>query len=166
MRAATVFALLVMSAGSAVASRQLLDPRDGVVLPERAAKDLLHQCSRNAPQHVTGTWLPTSEQIREVEARLPGALGAIALRRGSQYRQPKSFQRQYAGFLIDGGKIIYVNAFPDGAGDPNPNAPPGFDHFDWRQQAVIVCDGGPAFFGVEYDPAKKTLSHFEFNGSP
>src|SRR5213080_3760668 len=104
MRAATVFVLLVMSASSAVASRLLLDPRDGVVLPERAAKDLLHQCSRDAPRHVTGTWLPTSTQIREVEARLPGALGAIALQRGSQYPQRKSFQRQYAGFLINGVK--------------------------------------------------------------
>jgi hypothetical protein len=49
-------------------------------------------------------------------------------------------------------------------GDPEPNGPPGFRHFDWRRQIVAVCDGGPQFFGVEYDPDTKTFSHFEFNG--
>ena len=28
----------------------------------------------------------------------------------------------------------------------------------------MVCDGGPAFFGVEYDPKTKTFTHFAFNG--
>jgi hypothetical protein len=39
-------------------------------------------------------------------------------------------------------------------------------NFDWPSEPVVVCDGGPAFFGVEYDPEKKTFTHFEFNGPP
>jgi hypothetical protein len=57
-----------------------------------------------------------------------------------------------------------MNAFPHTLGDPEPNGPPGFRRFDWHRQVVGVCDGGPAFFGVEYDPATKRFSHFEFNG--
>ncbi len=33
-----------------------------------------------------------------------------------------------------------------------------------HRDAVGVCDGGPSFFGVEYDPETKAFSHFEFNG--
>jgi len=29
----------------------------------------------------------------------------------------------------------------------------------------MVCDGGPAFFGVEYDVAARRFTHFGFNGS-
>ena len=96
--------------------------------------------------------------------RLPSALEAEAFQRGSEYAQRGNYRRQYAGFVIKGRKIIYMNAFPHTLGDPEPNGPPGFRRFDWHRQVVGVCDGGPAFFGVEYDPATKRFSHFEFNG--
>jgi hypothetical protein len=71
--------------------------------------------------------------------------------------------RQYAGFVLGKEKIIYVNAFPlklldyDGSNLATWSA-------TWRVAPVIFCDGGHRFFGVEYDPKKKTFSHFEFNG--
>jgi hypothetical protein len=63
--------------------------------------------------------------------------------------------RQYGGLMVSTHKLIYVNAFK--IRDING---------DWRKRAISMCDGGPAFFGVEYDPAAKTFSHFEFNGVP
>jgi hypothetical protein len=35
----------------------------------------------------------------------------------------------------------------------------------WRSMAVGVCDGGPQFFGVEFDPATKQITGLWFNGS-
>ena len=32
------------------------------------------------------------------------------------------------------------------------------------QGAVIVCDGGPAFFGVEYDVERRQITGMAFNG--
>jgi hypothetical protein len=29
----------------------------------------------------------------------------------------------------------------------------------------MVCDGGNAFFGVEYDPKTKAFTHLVFNGT-
>jgi hypothetical protein len=36
---------------------------------------------------------------------------------------------------------------------------------NWKFHATLVCDGGSAFFGAEFDPANETFSHFEFNGA-
>ena len=163
MRVAALVAFLSCFSAAAIAHEQL-DSKDGAVLPASAGKELLHQCSRGAPQDVSGAWRPTQEQIRELEIRLPSAFEAVAFQRGNEYGQRGHFRRQYAGFIVEGRKIIYVNAFPRSLGDPEPNGPPGFRHFDWHRQVVAVCDGGPVFFGVEYDPAAKTFSHFEFNG--
>jgi hypothetical protein len=143
-----------------------LDPKDGAIFPETKARDLLHQCSRRVPGPVQGTWTPTAAQIAELEARLPGALDDVLARRGDSRKRSPDFLRQYGGFIVGGRKIIYMNAFPrfllgdekssyDERHKPVP---------DWRGAMKGVCDGGPDFFGVEYDPAMKTFSHFEFNG--
>jgi hypothetical protein len=77
-----------------------------------------------------------------------------------------TFQRQYAGFVVGKRRIVYVNGFPRGAGDPARDGTTAARNFDWHSEPVVVCDGGPGFFGVEYDPEKKTFTHFEFNGPP
>jgi len=35
----------------------------------------------------------------------------------------------------------------------------------WRFRSQVVCDGGPAFFGFEFDPAMGQFSNLEFNGA-
>jgi hypothetical protein len=143
-----------------------LDPRDGVIFPEAKAKGLLNQCSRGVPGPVERTWTPNAAQIAELEARLPEALDGVLAKRGESQNRSRDFLRQYGGLFVGGRKIIYVNAFPreligeekgslTGTKRPLP---------DWHSEAKGVCDGGPAFFGVEYDPATRTFSHFQFNG--
>jgi hypothetical protein len=158
MREGLALALFLLSTIDASASARLA-PGDGAILPVEESKELLHQCSRGAPQGVTGTWAPTTTRIRELEDRLPTALKAVAFEKGERFAEPVDFRRQYAGFIVNGRKIIYVNAFPRDAGDPSPGRP-----FDWHRNAVTVCDGGSAFFGVVYDPEKRTFDHFQFNG--
>ncbi len=143
-----------------------LDPKDGAIFPETKAKELLQQCSRGVPAPVQGTWTPAAAQIAELEARLPGALDDVLAKRGDDRKHARDFLRQYGGFIVGGRKIIYMNAFPrfllgdekSASAERHRRAP------DWRSAVEGVCDGGPDFFGVEYDPATKTFSHFEFNG--
>lgn len=139
------------------------EARDGAILSGEGSKALLNQCSRGAPRNVTGTWTPNRQQIAELEKALPAALAAEPSH-GRDLGSVKTFRRQYAGFLIGSRRIIYVNAFPPEVGGPNKEGPPAARSFDWHKQPVMVCDGGPAFFGVEYDPATKAFQHFEFNG--
>jgi len=141
-----------------------LNAADGAVLSANAAKRLLHQCSRGTPQHLTGTWTPTRQDIHDLETRLPAALAVEAQKRGPRYEQQTTFRRQYAGLVMGSRPIIYVNAFPRDAGEPAKDGTPAARNFDWHHDPVVVCDGGPAFFGVEYDPEKKVFARFEFNG--
>jgi hypothetical protein len=143
-----------------------LDPNDGAIFPEDRAKNLVDQCSRASPVPLEGIWLPDQKQIKELEARLPNALDDALAKRGEYQDRYRDFARQYAGFVIHGRKIIYVNAFPRGMIDENKRfaALRNKPEPDWHRDAEHVCDGGPAFFGVEYDPEAKTFSHFEFNG--
>lgn len=63
-----------------------------------------------------------------------------------------TFLRQYAGFTRGGRRMIYLNAF--GLRD-DPK---------WKSRAVVVCDGGPSFFGAVYDVQARRWSELSFNG--
>jgi hypothetical protein len=121
---------------------------NGVILGSDQAKSLLHQCSRAAPEKVTGQWTPSSQQIAQLEVKLPEF--KRSLKRPAA--QLLSFYRQYAGFVAGGRKIVYVNFFPK---DIDPQ---------WRTRAVGVCDGGESFWGVEFEVDTGKFVNAAFNG--
>jgi hypothetical protein len=164
MRIGLLFSALLILAGRVTAAS--LSSVDGVILSADKSKALLNQCSRGTPQHVTGIWTPADVQIRELERRLPAALALKAQEHGPRYTQTTTFRRQYAGLIVGNRRVIYVNAFPLDVGNPAKDGTPAARAFDWHREPVIVCDGGPAFFGLEYDPQQRTFSNFEFNGPP
>lgn len=136
-------------------------PPDAVVLPETIAKHLLGQCSRDVPPAYddAGQWQPSAEDIAALEAVLPQALIAASAREANEFREaPRGWRRQYGGFLRGGRRFIYGNFFPHRGA--------GFGHWDkdWRQAPVMICDGGHAFFGVEYDVEGRRITHVDFNG--
>jgi hypothetical protein len=136
-----------------------LDPKLGYVMVPSHARDLLHQCSRTTvrPETVSDVWTPDASQIADLEARLPDAVMR------AQPDVHAGVGRQYAGLVIAGRKLIYVNAFPAGdLGDIDKDR----SHLAYKatHQAMMVCDGGHDFFGVFYDPQSKTFSDFAFNG--
>ena len=147
--------LLTVGGTLCAAALPVLNPAWGVVFPDDKARELTKQCSRNGPAHITGTWTPDTKQIAELVKGLVAALSKADSPVDFKVRDFSHLARQYGGLVDPAHKLIYVNAFT--MRDING---------DWRKRAVLVCDGGPAFFGVEYDPSVKTFSHFEFNGAP
>ena len=131
------------------------------VLTGDAARTLARQCSRVSPGPVEDVWAPTDAEVEAIEDDLI-LLVARELENAGQSPSPGGYYRQYAGFVIGGRRIIYVNGVDESAiqREPNPAHP-----FDWRTQAVQICDGGPITFGAEYDPATRQFSNFAFNGS-
>lgn len=163
--ARSAFVLVVLLFSAPVNALPPLDPKDGTIFAQDRAGDLVHQCSRDAPGPVEGTWLPDKAQVRELEARLPEALDDALAIRGEEERRTRDFVRQYGGFIIHGQKIIYMNAFPQSLiGDEKRFNEHNENKRNLHRDAVGVCDGGPSFFCVEYDPETKAFSHFEFNG--
>jgi hypothetical protein len=160
MRLAICAGALLLSAAHAIAA-------EGVVLPPTEASKLATQCSRTSPGPVQGTWTPTSAQLHDLESALPAFFRTEAYNRRGFLKMPnmtpedadrllEKYVRQYAGFVIGGKKIIYVNAITRWGISDSPG--------EWRTKAVQICDGGAITFGVEFDPGARKFRHFSFNG--
>ena len=133
--------------------------RSSVILEGTQAQMMAHQCSHAAPHDVTGIWSPSPAQITDLEQRL---FPALQRQLGRTRHRPENYFRQYAGYIVGGRKIIYVNGVDRGYIDfLSQNHIPGAD---WEHEAVAVCDGGADFFGAEYDVETKTIRNLSFNG--
>lgn len=156
MRTPLLLALLIAACGPVAAAL----PAEAVILPGNTVAAMLHQCSRSAPQPGEATWQPEAEAIAALEAALPAALRAERPAGDTELSNaPRGWRRQYVGIVRGGRRLIYGNFFPD---DPGANAMMGER---WRREPTMVCDGGPVFFGVEYDVEARRFSHLAFNGS-
>ena len=163
IRIAALIALMVPIAAFSEET-QWFKPKNSVVLSGVEAKKALRQCSRDSPQDVTGMWTPTTEQVHELEARLPNALAHALDKRVLDNIRTYDIARQYSGIVIGTRKIVYVNAFELNLFNEEKRAFPNNSPSDWKHKAVNVCDGGAVFFGVEYDPKTRTFVNFAFNG--
>jgi hypothetical protein len=132
------------------------------VLSGEQALALARQCSRISPGPVENVWTPSDAEVAAFEDELI-LLVARQLESAGDSPSPGGYYRQYAGFVIGGRRIIYVNGVDESAIDADPG--PAFYPSNWRTQAALICDGGPITFGVEYDPATGQFSNFAFNGS-
>mgnify|MGYP003578872580 CR=1 FL=1 len=130
------------------------DAHDIAILPPFAIAEMLQQCSRGAPAPGSSSWHPALSDIAKLEAALPQALASAKVH--DLREAPNGWRRQYVGIIRDGRRYIYGNFIPKGDVEPSMT--------DWRRKPVRICDGGPAFFGVEYDIAGKRISHIAFNG--
>ncbi len=140
-----------------------LDPAKGAILPLNKVERLARQCSRKSPGPVTGTWTPGKAMIADLEFALGEEIETNLKAVPNAGAKPQDYYRQYAGLLIDGKQIIYINGVQgsvverdQGAGRPGRGL--------WTNEPVMICDGGTITFGVEYDPATKAFDKFAFNG--
>lgn len=92
-----------------------------------------------------------------METALPAALAATPAARGEDFSNLAGRWRgQYVGLVRGGRRFLYGNFFP--VDERNEMA-------GWRERPMIVCDGGPPFFGAEYDVEAGRISHLAFNGA-
>jgi hypothetical protein len=135
-------------------------PSTHTILTAQEALALSHQCSRPSPGPVQAQWTPSEADIQTLEPNLATIL-RTHLDHTGEATPIRDYYRQYAGFVIGARRIIYINGIERSAVEAtNPNHP-----FDWRTQAIGICDGGPITFGVEFDPASGEFTRFAFNGA-
>jgi hypothetical protein len=132
-------------------------PEGVSILPGSAVGAMLNQCSRQAPAAGEGGWQPVASDILQLESRLQAALREQKTWEPVDWSNaPQAWNRQYVGLVREGRRYIYGNFLPrdqqalilDSAADP-----------------IIVCDGGAANFGVEYDVEARRFTHFGLNRS-
>lgn len=145
--------ILVTIVGSIIASSATELPDHATILPTSEGPNIIKQCSRADPADVSGFWSPSVADVTKLERRLPQLLRTS----GHNIDLSRS-HRQYIGIVSRGKKLIYLNAFSDTIFVAPEN------RMSWTRQAIVVCDGGDAFWGVEFDPATNSFAHLEFNG--
>ena len=130
------------------------DRFEGVIIPKWKASELLKQCSRYVPV-AEGYWDVTKEDVLLLERALPEYVKSNSPRYCGKIAQDLSqYKRQYGGIIVQGRKIIYVNA-----------ALPEHEEGDsWKMEVQEYCDGGCYFWGVEFDMESGQFSNLNANG--
>jgi hypothetical protein len=125
-----------------------------VLMPPSEAEGLLTQCSRPVPRGHTGTWEPTAANLRAMESNFRQLTGLLRTA-GAEEPDAERYHMQYAGIVIEGENLIYINAFYQ--------SHPG-EMEEWKDKAVVACDGGSRFWGALYDPKEKKFFDLHLNG--
>ena len=145
------FALLL--ALLSVSSASWAEQRFIFVLPPSQGPALLKQCSRDTPQGVDGSWMPSPGEVAELEARLEPFLKASSS--GREVLPLDRYHRQYIGFKKHGKHYIYGSFY----------AVPGALVANYEAtEPVVVCDGGAHFWGIVFSVDSKAFMDLAFNG--
>lgn len=140
-----------------------LPPKTSILAGPQAGFQL-PACSRSTAGPVDGGWEVEDRDIGAMEAELAQILPSLAGRdgytAGTENPDPLTYtvndprwQREIFGIIRGGKRIVYANFVP---ADIMP---------DQRHMPTVVCDGGPAFFGVEFDVSTGRITHIAFNGA-
>lgn len=154
------------------------DPRNGfkaewgVVFPAGRAELLTRQCSRAVPGKPEGTWDPSPAQINRLEMSLTNFIDIFFRRHfidraGARALVPENYYRQYGGVTLGGRRFIYVNGFHRSHIELQQDLKkdmPDWPIVNWQSDPVMVCDGGPSYFGALFNPDANLLVDVEFNG--
>jgi len=119
---------------------------------------LIHQCTRESPIAIQDVWMPEAPVIKRLNAGLHDITklrSTLCCGAGERVADVGRHNLQYAGLVIEGRKLIYINALPVDS-----------TYTDWRNMAVLACDPSKDFWGVLYDPATGAFSDLAFNGEP
>jgi hypothetical protein len=117
---------------------------------------------------VESYWVPSEDDVAELEASLRDALKARLAETTKEPASPSrdsdiaalthigahlgEYLRQYAGIVVNGGRRVLVNAFPA-------------DEYCYRDALVVVEDGGPWFWTIQYDVQLHQFLHWELTAT-
>lgn len=155
-----VMALAALAAAAAATAQDRQPnglPKNAYFVPPPLVSSLFEQCSRAAPDFVATEYRPSPDDIISLEGKLPAALERSLAGSGDSREQvefePTLYVRHYAAYKNAGRDMIYGSF-----------APLFGSQFDRGAEPVMICDGGPIFFGVEYDVASHEITRISFNG--
>lgn len=129
-------------------------------------KLVFEQCSRMTPTFRTGYRELTNEEVLNVEALLPEAIGKSALING--IKEPinlEDYHRQYVGFELLRRELVYINAIHK----EKVKKWAGSDQEriklieNWRSKAISVCGGEDSYWGAMYDAQSNVITEVLFN---
>jgi hypothetical protein len=125
-----------------------------VILPLSQGNNVLKQCSRVTPEHVTRFWQPSKTDIEQLEKDITGYLYQREISNQTIPYLNLQYARQYIGLELNGERLIYGNFLP-------------YDKSITRDSLKVVsmiCDDGPKWWGVSYNRTTQTFQDLAFDG--
>jgi hypothetical protein len=122
-----------------------------VSLPLTAFSNGLRICSRETPSGIAGYWKVPPKAMDAIDADLLVYLRKSGLDKRLSF-SAKLYVRQYAGFVRDGARFIYVNALLVEKGKPAVE--------EAKKELPHACDGASGSWGIQYDTKTKQFSGF------
>jgi hypothetical protein len=122
-----------------------------VPLPDSAFAGGLHVCSREAPSGIVGYWKVAPKMVDAID----GELRAHVRKSGIDASLPFAFSlyvRQYAGFVRDGKRFVYVNALLLEKNSPMVEQA--------KKALPSSCTGISGSWSIQYDISTKTFLSF------
>ena len=110
----------------------------------------------------SGRWKPSFEETQKALAAIlvfldkPSSTNDWTKSEIKKIREhAKEYRVQFMGVVREGRRVIWCNFFPASRKD----------HFqEWKQQQIMVDDGGFWFWQIDYDPNTGKCSNFTSNG--
>jgi hypothetical protein len=146
-----LFPIVVQAAGRNVENYRVLLEGDQAAI-------VIHQCMREAPVAIQDTWVPEAAVVQKLDTQLPDIMAltsTLCCGAGDRVANLNRYYLQYAGLVIEGHKLIYINALPADSANS-----------EWRSKAVLSCAASTDYWGVLYDPENGLFSDLAFNGEP
>ena len=125
------------------------------IFPEQRAEQMEIGSWVASDTELGGYWTPTEDDIPTLEGKLESFLRQNAesfRRQPSVWEQLFSYKRQYVGVIINEKQIIFGNFFCTEPG------------VKWREEWVLVMDGGDCFFQLQFDVESGTFTKLTVNG--
>jgi len=122
-----------------------------VALPDSAFANGLRVCARETPSGINGYWKVPAKIVDIIDADLMVHLRKNGLDKTLQF-PAKIYMRQYAGFVRDGVRFVYVSALLVEKGKPAAAAA--------RKEFPRSCSEVSGFWGIQYDTKTKQFSGF------
>jgi hypothetical protein len=173
------FASCALCASQPSVEPDLLDPMRGVVFAGSSSRLLVD--SSLTGEDLGATWDPSPVEIAQLEDALGKELtNRLSGSNASANDRPRArdYYRQYAGIHLKGHKLIFINGFHKSNVEgtvgwlAQPRSEAELEYFPvqarnknfWRFVPVSVSDGGYHYFQAFYDPLRKRIAGFQFNG--
>jgi hypothetical protein len=122
-----------------------------VSLPSSAFANGLRVCARETPSGIVGYWRVPPSAVARVDGELMAHLRKSGIAANLPF-SPKLYVRQYAGYVRDGARFIYVNAVLVEKGSPAAAA---------AQKAFPAsCASVSGSWGIQYDTKTKKFMSF------
>lgn len=122
-----------------------------VALPDSAFSNGLRVCAKEPPSGINGYWKVTPQIMEIIDADLLVHLRKSGLDKKLQFLA-KLYIRQYAGFVRDGTRFVYVNALLVEKGKP--------EALEAKKAFPRSCAAVSGSWGIQYDTKAKQFLGF------